>query len=183
MVQIGPPGFERGAGVAAKDHHTALRSEVLSRIHAGYIEIVLAKLQWSKDDVAFTLHVNPSAFTSAGVQTTDWLRFLGFTENLQCQFANSRQCFSKEVPEGYDLGQFALAFNEGFGQLQKAEDGLQACGFWLPGGRQLSARGQAFRQELSGDGHTAMSAKPMNTSEDDRFRYKFTFIDTGQRAR
>jgi hypothetical protein len=63
--------------VAAKDHHTALRTEVLGKINAGYIEIVLAKLQWGKDDVAFTLHVNPSAFTSSGLQTTDWLRFLG----------------------------------------------------------------------------------------------------------
>jgi hypothetical protein len=152
--------------VAAKDHHTALRSEVLGKINAGYVEIVLAKLQSGRDDAAFTLHVNPSAFTSGGLQTTDWLRFLGFKENAQCQFANARQCFSKEVPEGYDLQRFATAFNEGFGQLQKAEEGLQACGFWLPGARQLSARARAFRQELTGDGHTAMSTKPMNASED-----------------
>jgi hypothetical protein len=119
--------------VAAKDHHTALRTEVLGKINAGYIEIVLAKLQSGKDDVAFTLHVNPSAFTSGGLQTTDWLRFLGFKENAQCQFAKVRQCFSKEVPEGYDLQRFATAFDEGFGQVQKAEEGLQVCGFWLPG--------------------------------------------------
>src|SRR5262249_8912654 len=112
-------------------------------------------------------------------QTTDWLRFLGFNENAQCQFSNARRCFSKEVPEGYDLQRFAAGFNEGFGQLQKAEEGLLACGFWLPG-RQLSARARAFRYELSGDGHTAMGTKPMNTSEDDRFHYKFTFIDTGR---
>lgn len=68
--------------------------------------------------IAFTLHVNPSASTSAGLQTTDWLRFLGFKENKQCQFSNARRCFSKEVPEGYDLQRFASAFNEGFGQLQ-----------------------------------------------------------------
>src|SRR5262249_23127057 len=164
--------------VAAKDNHTALRTEVLDKINAGYVEIVLAKLQWGKDDVAFTLHVNPSAFTSAGLQTTDWLRLLGFTENAQCQFTNARRCFSKEVPEGYNLQRFATAFNEGFGQLQKAEEGLQACGIWLPGGRQLSARGRAYRQELGGDGHTAMITKTMNSSEDDKFRYKFTFIDT-----
>ena len=125
--------------MAAKDHHTALRTEVLGKISAGYIEIVLAKLQWGKDDLAFTLHVNPTAFTSGGLQTTDWLRLLGFTESTQCQFSNARQCYSKVVSEGYDLQRFATAFNEGFGQLQKAEEGLQACGFWLPGGRQLSA--------------------------------------------
>jgi hypothetical protein len=166
--------------VAAKDHHKALRTEVLGKTNTGYIEIVLAKLQWGKDDVAFTLHVSSSAFTSAGLQTIDWLRFLGFKENKQCQFSGARRCFSKEVAEGYDLQRFATAFNDGFGQLQKAEEGLQACGFWLPGGRQLSARGMAFRLQLSGDGHTAMSTKPMNASEDDKFLYKFTFIDTGR---
>ncbi len=166
--------------MAVKDHHTALRSEVLAKINAGYVEIVLARLQSGKDDVTFTLHVSPSAFTSAGLQTTDWLRFLGFKENAQCQFANARHCFSKEVPEGYDLQRFATAFNEGFGQLQRAEEGLQACGFWLPGARQLSAGARAFRQELSGDGHRAMSTEPMKASEDNNFCYKFTFINTGR---
>jgi len=165
--------------VAAKDHHTALRTEILSKVNAGYIEIVLAKLQWGKDDIAFTLHVNPSAFTSAGLQTTDWLRFLGFKENMQCQFSNARRCFSKEVPEGYDLQRFATAFNDGFGQLRKAEADLQACGFRLPGRRQLSARGQAFLQEVSGDGHAAMTTNFIDASADTRFCYKFTFIGTG----
>jgi hypothetical protein len=104
--------------VAAKDNHTALRTEVLGKINAGYIEIVLAKLQWGKDDVAFTLHLNPSAFTSSGLQTTDWLRLLGFTENAQCQFTSARRCFSKEVPQGYDLQRFATEFHEGVGQLR-----------------------------------------------------------------
>ena len=166
--------------MAARDHHTALRTEKMGHINAGYIEIALAKLQWGRDDVAFTLHVNPSAFTSAGLQTSDWLRFLGFKENPQCQFSNARRCFSKEVQEGYDLGQFAIAFNEGFGQLQKAEEGFQACAVLLPGCRQLSTRARAFRQEISTDGHMAMSTKSMSESEDERFRYKFTFIDTGR---
>lgn len=138
--------LDSGTCVAAKDHHTALRSEVLGKINAGYVEIVFAKLQSSKDDVAFTLHVNPSAFTSVRLQTTDWLRFLGFKENAQCQFANARHCFSKQVPEGYDLQRFATAFNEGFGQLQKAEEGLQASALGYPGhgsyrlGLRLSAK-------------------------------------------
>lgn len=166
--------------MATKNHHTALRTEVLGKINADYTEIVLARLQWAKDEVALTLHVNPSAFTSAGLQTPYWLRLLGFAENAQCQFSIGPRCFSKEVPEGYDLHRFATAFHEGFSQLQKAEESLQACGIWLPDRRQLSARAQAFHRKLSGDGHTAMSMKTMKTSEDDKFCYKFTFIDTGQ---
>lgn len=63
--------------MAARDHHTALKSETVSKINAGYIEIALAKLQWGKDDIAYTLHVNPSSYTTAGLQTTDWLAYLG----------------------------------------------------------------------------------------------------------
>jgi hypothetical protein len=159
--------------VAAKDHHTALRTEVLGKINAGYVEIALVKLQWGKQDVAFTLHVSTSVTSSA-----DWLRLLGFRENAQCQFSNARQCFSKEVPERYDLQEFATAFNEGYGYLRKAEEGFQACGFWLPGGRQLSARGRAFRQELSGDGHTVMTSNPTKVSEDDKFLYRLSFVST-----
>ena len=164
----------------AKDHHTALRTEILSRISVGNIEIVLAKLQSSKNDTTFTLHVNPTAITSSGLQTSTWLQFLGFEESRQCQFSSARRCFSKEVPQGYDLARFATAFAEGFGQLQKAEEDLRACGFWLRGGRELSARAKAFRQELNGDGHTAMKTEPMSASEDDKFHYKLTFIDTGR---
>jgi len=54
--------------VATKDHHSALRAEILDKVNAGYIEIILARLQWGKNDVAFTLHVNPSAFTSSGLR-------------------------------------------------------------------------------------------------------------------
>jgi hypothetical protein len=104
------------ARVAATDHHTALRSEVLAKTAIGSIEIVLVKLQSSKDDLALTLHVSPSTFNiSGGLQPTDWLRFLGFKESAHCQFANARQCLSKEVPEGYDLPRFVTALSEGFG--------------------------------------------------------------------
>lgn len=167
--------------MANGDHHTALRSEIQGKLNAGHMEIVLAKLQSGKDDIAFTLHVGSSMVTYGGdLQTTDWLRALGFQENGSCQFTNARQCFSKIVSERYDLQRFATAISEGFGQLQKADEGFRACGFWLPLARQLSPQAQAFRQELSGNGHEAMSTKEMNSSQDDKFAYKFTFVDTGQ---
>ena len=52
----------------AKDHHTALRTDIMGKINAGYIEIILAKLQWGKDDVAFT-RLPPSQWRS--VRTTN----------------------------------------------------------------------------------------------------------------
>jgi TIR domain len=171
----------------ARDHHTALRSEVLAKVNAGHLEIVLAKLQWGKEDVAFTLHVNPSSYSTAGLQTTDWLAYLGFQRNDQCQFTGFNRCYSKEVPEGFDVQAFATAFNGGFAQLQKAEKALQACGFSLPQpegwgfhyGRSSGRSSRSRVVEMSGDGHTAMKTNPMKKTEDDKFLYGFTFIDTG----
>ena len=57
----------------SRDHHTALRSDVVERVNAGRVAAVLVKLQSGKNDVAFTLHVNPTSFTTAGVQTREWL--------------------------------------------------------------------------------------------------------------
>jgi hypothetical protein len=173
--------------MAATDHHTALRSETVSKINAGYIEIALAKLQWSKDDIAYTLHVNPSSYTTAGLQTTDWLAYLGFQRNDRCQFTGFNRCYSKEVAEGFDPQAFAVAFNGGFAQLQKAEKALHACGFSLPQpegwafhhGRASGRSSRSRLIEMGGDGHTAMKTDSMKKTEDDKFLYRFTFIDTG----
>jgi hypothetical protein len=99
----------------ARDHHIAVASEPVSTVNAGYVQIVLARLQWSKNEKAFTLHVNPSAYSTAGIQTTDWLSYLGFRRNDQCQFTNFDRCYSIEVPEDFDVQAFAVAFNVSIG--------------------------------------------------------------------
>jgi hypothetical protein len=170
---------DSGDSVASRDHHTALRSDVVERVNAGRVGAALVKLQSGKDDVGFTLHVNPTSFTTAGIQTREWLQLLGFAENAGCKFTGSHQCFSRDVPEGYDLRTFAAAFNDGFSRLEKANGDFEACGFWLPFRRQLSGRAQAFRQPLSGDGHMVVDGKTMKSTEDDNFRYVLTFVNTG----
>jgi TIR domain len=165
--------------VARSDHHTALRSDVVERVNAGRVAVALVKLQSGKDDVAFTLHVNPTSFTTAGIQTREWLQSLGFSENSGCKFTGGLQCISREVPESFDLDNFATAFNDGFTRLEKANGDFEACGFWLPFRRQLSARASAYRQPLAGDGHMVVDGKTMKTTEDDNFRYVFTFVNTG----
>jgi hypothetical protein len=169
-----------GDSVASRDHHTALRSDVVERVNVGRVAATLVKLQSGKDEVAFTLHVSPTAFTTAGIQTREWLQLLGFTENMGWKFTGGHQCFSREVPERYDLQRFATAFNDGFARLEKANGDFEACGFWLPFRRQLSGRGLAFRQTLSGDGHMVVDGKTMKSTEDDNFRYALTFVDTGR---
>ncbi|MCP2213959.1 UNVERIFIED_ORG: hypothetical protein J2R93_008371 [Bradyrhizobium japonicum] len=175
-----PKHRDSGDSVPSRDHHTALRSDVVERVNAGRIAVALVRLQSGKNDVAFTLHVTPTSFTTAGVSAPEWLRLLGFSENAGCGFTDGLQCFSREVPEGYDLQNFATAFNDGFARLEKANGDFEACGFWLPFRRQLSDRAGAYRQPLSGDGHMVIEGKTMKTTEDDNFRYLFNFVNTGR---
>jgi hypothetical protein len=170
-----------------RDHHSALKSETVAKVNAGHIEIVVAKLQWGKDDKAFTLHVNPTSFSTAGLQTTDWLAYLGFQRNDRCTFTSFQRCYSKEVPEHFDVQAFATAFNAGYAYLQKAQNSLQVCGFMLPqpegwGFFHGTASGRSYREHsgISGDGHTAMKTESMKKTEDDKFLFRFSFIDTGQ---
>jgi len=60
-----------------RDLHSALKQDVVSRVTREGLEVVLARLQWGKDDVAFSLHANPSQYSSAGLQRTDFLALAG----------------------------------------------------------------------------------------------------------
>lgn len=169
-----------------RDPHSALKSEVLKKINANHIELVLAKLQWSKDDKGYSLHVNPTSFSTAGLQTTDFLSYLGFQRNNACSFTNFHRCYSKWVDEDFNLEAFATAFNAGYGHLSKAQNALEACGFTLPqpegwGFYNGQPSGRSYRgpEPISGDGHTAIDVKRMKATEDERFLFHFTFIDTG----
>jgi hypothetical protein len=170
-----------------RDPHSALKSEVVKTINAGHLEIALARLQWDKDDIAWNLHVNPTSFSSAGLQTTDWLGYLGFQRNDRCSFTSFQRCYSKWVDEGFNVEEFATAFNAGFGHLDRAQKSLEACGFVLPqpegwGFYNGKPSGRSFRghPEASGDAHTAQKVQSMKATEDDRFLFRFTFIDTGR---
>src|ERR1700730_6607255 len=168
----------------SRDPHSALRSEVVNKINGGHLEIVLARLQWGKDDQAWNLHVNPTSFSPAGLQTTDWLAYLGFQRNDRCSFTNFQRCYSKWVTADFNVEQFATAFNAGFGHLDKAQRALEACGFALPqpegwGFYNGKSGGRSYHSapEISGDGHTALKVQAMKATEDERFLFRFTFIE------
>ena len=115
-----------------RDPHTALKRDVVSRVNREGFEAVLARLQWGKDDVAFSLHANPSSFGTFGLQKTDFLSYLGFRRYDECPFTNFQRCYSKGVDERFNVEQFVTAFHKAFGELEQAEAGLRECGFVLP---------------------------------------------------
>lgn len=172
--------------MSTRDHHRALKTEVIASVNVGRAEIILAALQAGKTDKWYTLHVNPTSFSSVGLQLTDWLAYLGFQRSDQCNFTSFQRCYSREVPEGFDLQSFGTAFNAGFVYLERAQTGLQACGFGLsqPEGwgfyfGEGRRAGRGAHHEISGDGHTAIKSDRMKSSEDERFLFRFTFLDTG----
>lgn len=159
-----------------RDPHSALKTEVVSKTKAGHLEVVLAKLQWGKDDKGYSLHVNPSSWSIVGLQATDFLAYLGFQRHDRCNFTSFQRCYCKWVTEDFNVQEFVTAFNAGYGNIVRAQDALQACGFGLrqPEGwtffygrpRDSASYG---KERVSGDGHTAMCVQHMKATEDDRF--------------
>jgi hypothetical protein len=91
------------------------------------------------------------------------------------------------VDEGFQIGEFADAFLSAFAHLERAERGLQACGFTLPqpeGWGYFSGRSARVPDRrptaLSGDAHTAREVRRLKQTEDDTFLFQFTFIETNR---
>lgn len=95
------------------------------------LELRLVRLQWSKTDIAFSLHAAPNTWSTAGIQTTDVLSYLGFRRS-RCHFVPAQECYVRWADESFDVGAFGQAFVTGFDELTGASKHLEACGFPLP---------------------------------------------------
>ena len=169
-----------------RDPHQALKSEVLGQVQSGTTNLALAKLQWGKDDIGFSLHVSPNSYSlSGGYQITDFLSHLGF-QRSGCSFIDSRQCYVRWVDTDFDINAFAGFFDKAYNNLTDAQKDLEKCGFFFdkPEGLGYFLGGQSRSRQrdfqMSGDGHTAMSVKQMKQSEDEVFQYKFTWLESAQ---
>lgn len=172
----------------ARDLHQALKTEVIRKSSASGCDFTLVRMQWSKTDSGVGFHVNPNSYTSAGIQTTDFLNLLGF-QRSGCVFFPGGQCYSKQVPEDFDLDAFGQRFGQAYDRLDKSDSDLQACGYVLPGpegwGYFLGkpSEGKSYQPSWSGDGHTAGTIERMKASEDATFNFVFTWIAGGHAGR
>jgi hypothetical protein len=167
-----------------RDLHQALKTETVQKASIQGVNFVVVKHQWGKNDLGFSLHAEPTSFSTSGTQTTDFLAYLGF-ERKQCAFVARRECFAKWVEEPFDLARFAESFSPAYGAFDRAERHLQGCGFGfdqLEGwgyfmGR--SSRGTRYTSHSShSDGHTAAKTDSMKTAEDESFKFAFTWIES-----
>lgn len=149
----------------SRDPHQALKTEVVAEARSRNAPVILARLQWGKDDVGYSLHVSPNTFSSYGIQTTDFLAMMGF-ERSRCAFTHG-ECFCRWVSQDFDVSKFAEAFDHGYASLTEAQKRLEACGFFLDQpegwgffyGREARSRRPDF--SMSGDGHTGMKIQHM----------------------
>jgi len=164
------------------DPHKAPKSEIIEKDQSSNAEFSLAKLQWNKDDIEYSLHVSPNTFSTSGIQVTDFLNFLNF-ERSQCSFVDGRQCYVRWVNKGFDTSAFAKSFDVSFQNMTDAQNHLKKCGFFFNQpegwgyffGKKSGGKSREF--QMTGDGHTSMSNEQMKESVDDVFRYKFTWLE------
>ncbi|MCA1579132.1 MAG: TIR domain-containing protein [Acidobacteria bacterium] len=142
----------------------------------------MAKLQWGKDDIGYSLHVAPNSYSlSGGYQVTDFLSHLGF-QRSGCSFIDSRQCYVRWMTANFDVNAFASLFDQAFRNLSEAQKDLGRCGFFFdqPEGLGYFLGGQSGDRrpdfQMRGDGHTAMSVETMKQSEDEVFQFKFSWL-------
>jgi hypothetical protein len=143
----------------------------------------LAKLQWGKDDIGFSLHISPISFSLSGLQLTDFLGYMGFQRSV-CSFIESKQCYVHWVDSNFDVNVFSDLLDQAYHNLTGAQKDLEKCGFLInqPEGWGYFFGGESHREQygsqFSGDGHTSLSNKPLKQSEDEIFQYRFTWLES-----
>ena len=166
-----------------KDPHQALKTEVLGKARSRNADFVLVKLQWSKDDFGFSLHVSPHTWSTAGYQPTDFLSHLGLHRST-CAFIDSRQCYVRWVSEDFDVSKFSNLFDQAYSDLLEAQNHLEKCGFFFDqpeGWSYYFGKDSTSRKidlQMVGDGHLAMLIKQMKQGEDEAFWFKFTWLES-----
>lgn len=162
--------------------HSALRTESVRTENVRGFVLTLVRLQHGKKSVTYSLHVVPNLWSTYGMQGSDVLAIAGLSRS-RCTFA-STECFVREVPSDFDLGEFGAALVAALEKLKTADQHLELCGLKLeqPEGwgffhnRPTTPvrRNQSFQR---GDGHTAAKVDQMTLLEDEFFFYSLTWID------
>ncbi len=171
--------------IGGRDLHKSLKSEVLAKANTAGAELVLVKLAWGKDDVAFSLHVAPNSWSTSGLQVTDLLSYLGFSRQ-PCLFLRN-ECFVREVDTNLNLDAFGAALGTAYQELTQTQRLLESCGFRLAqpeGWGYFFGKRSGGRETGSyyGDGHTsAVTPERMKTADDDVFQFIFTWIKNNER--
>lgn len=164
------------------DLHSALKTSVVGDHTDGGVRYLQVRLQSGKESFRDTLHAKPNTYSTAGIQTTDFLSLIGF-QRSSCAFHNG-ECFCREVRPDLDLRGLANAIGKALALLQGADRHLEQCSLYIdqPEGWGYfygkPRGGRRIRPDHSrGNGHVAPKTERMKASEDEFFRFVLTWID------
>ena len=166
--------------LTVRDLHLAPRETPVGVASSDGIAITLVRTQWSKERSALVLHANPSSWSTAGFQRTDFLKCLGFSRYDDCSIYG--KCYARIVSEKFSLQEFGSELKDVYERMFSADSILNKCGISLP---QKEGFGYFFnrpsvaiegRNGLSGNGHNVINATTMNRSDDHAFEYRLTFV-------
>jgi TIR domain len=167
-----------------RDLHSALKTEKINNLKVSGMELTLQRLQWAKDEIAFSLHISPNTFTTSGIQLTDALAYVGF-QRQRCPFLVTQDGYCDWVDGEIDLSNFAESLVRVHEALSSAERHFTACGLRLPKPEgfgyffgKLSTQ-RALQESYGADGHTSPSTEILKISEDQGFFFKMTWIKGG----
>jgi hypothetical protein len=120
----------------SRDLHSALKTTVVSDLTESGIHYKHVRLQHGKDEFIDTLHAHPSSFSTAGIQATDFLHFLGFRRS-PCPF-HYGECYCRTLSLDHDvfsltkaLGNALQEFQQGHCQLIEANTIIRQTGMLL----------------------------------------------------
>jgi TIR domain len=164
------------------DLHSALKTTILQEIQNEGLHFKLVRLQQGKNDFVDTLHVKPSSYSTYGLQSTDVLNFLGFKRS-QCAFHNG-ECYVRAVSSSIELPVFVESAGIALKYIREGAGHLENCGIFIP---QPEGYGFFYGQPsegrhivgdyASGGGHVAPKVQRMKESEDQYFKFVFTWIE------
>ncbi len=165
------------------DLHSALKTTVVCDLTERGFLGKHVRLQLAKDHSKDVLHICPDTHSSIGVQSTDYLSFLGFRRS-HCAFHLRGECYCKELPADHDMPALLKAIASSFDKFARGASDLQACGLFVgqPEGWGFffgkPSEGRPAHVFASyGDGHVAPKSQRMKESEDEFFKFVFTWIE------
>lgn len=167
------------------DLHSALRTETVGSNSTSGVHLKLVKLQSGKTDIKYSLHACPSEFSTAGIQWTDVLSYIGFSRT-RCPFHHG-DAYCRFVDASFNLEACGHALSEAYRAVQVAERHFEACGYWLPrpeGFGYFYGKPSGSNRQLiytaRGDGHTSAKGQQLKVAEDANFEFALSWIEGGQ---
>jgi hypothetical protein len=166
------------------DLHSALKTTVVADLTEGGIHYKHVRLQHGKDDFMETLHARPGSHSTAGIQATDFLYFLGFRRS-PCSY-HYGECYCRKLSLDDDVVGLAKAVANALPKFQLGARELEKCGIPIdqPEGWGFfygkPSGGKHYSLPLShGNGHVTPQSQRLKESQDVFFRFIFTWIEGG----